>query len=133
MVPTRIWSLVTPCCWARAGIAARAKDRTTGWWIFLEWLLAKALRIHRLDLGRVLLLHQLAFELHGGRQLLVFGRELRLQQEELLDLLDPGEPAVHAVDLALDQRLHRRRAGQAGVVGEGHVVVLRVLLHVLQV
>src|SRR6218665_2211057 len=40
---------------------------------------------------------------------------------------------VEALEVGVYQGLHRVRAGQAGVVGKGHIVVLRVLLDVLLV
>jgi hypothetical protein len=91
------------------------------------------LAVHGLDLLGVFLLDQLALEFHGRGEFLVLGAQLGFEQEELLDLLDAGELLVHVVDLALDQRLDFERARQAAVVGERHVVVLRVFLDVLLV
>ena len=69
---------------------------------------------------------ELALELHRRRQFLVLGGELLLDQAELLDLLDPGELRCSpARSRARSARCTSRRAGQAGVVGERHVVVLR--------
>jgi hypothetical protein len=71
---------------------------------------------------RISWFNQLAFELHGRGEFFVLGRELGVEQEEFLDLLDAGKLLVHPVDLFLDQFLHLRGARQAGVVAEGHVV-----------
>src|SRR4051794_10094063 len=38
----------------------------------------RALAIHRVDFGGVALVHEVALQLHGGRELLVFRRELAL-------------------------------------------------------
>ena len=89
--------------------------------------------VHGFNLRRVLLFDQFAFELHGGREFLVFGAELGFQQEELLDLFDAGKFFVDAVQFSLDQVLHFFGTCQALVIGERHVVVLRKLLHVFLV
>src|SRR5690242_9766710 len=89
--------------------------------------------IHRVDLASVALVHEIALQLHGRRQLLVLRRELPLDQHELLDGFDAGEIGIHRLDLAPDQILDLGRAAQAGVIGEGNVVVLRELLDVLMI
>src|SRR5712671_7743297 len=86
--------------------------------------------IHGVDLGRVTLVHEAALQLHGRRQFLVLGRQLTLDQEEFLDGLDPGETDVDRLDLALDQILNRRGAAQAGIIGAGNIVVLRIFLDI---
>src|SRR3954468_18288950 len=88
-------------------------------------------RIHGVDLGGITLVHEAALQLHGRRQLLVLGRQLALDQEETLDGLDAGEIDVDRLDLALDQVLDLGRAAQAGIIGEGNVMVLRELLDIL--
>src|SRR5262249_38979807 len=50
----------------------------------------RPLAVHRVDLAGITLVHEIALQLHGRRQLLVLGRELPLDQHELLDGLDPG-------------------------------------------
>ncbi len=61
-------------------------------------------------------------------------RQLRLQQVELLDLLDAGELLVHACrSRAWIRSCTSCGRGQAGVVAERDVVVLRELLDVLLV
>src|SRR5258708_3831802 len=87
--------------------------------------------IHGVDFRGVTLVHEAALQLHGRRQFLVLGRQLALDQEEALDGLDPREIDVDRLDLALDQILDFGRAAQAGIVGEGNVVVLRELLDIL--
>src|SRR6185369_3315975 len=89
--------------------------------------------IHGVDLGGVAFVHEAALQLHGRRQLLVLGRELAFDQVELLDGFDAREVDVDRLDLALDQVLDFLRAAQAGVVGEGNVLVLRELLDILLV
>src|SRR3977135_4573860 len=74
----------------------------------------RPIAIHRLDLDRVALVHEIPLQLHGRRQFLVFGCQLALDQEELLDGLDPRESGVPRLDLALDQVLDLRGAAQAG-------------------
>jgi len=66
-----------------------------------------------------------------GVSFLVLGRELALDQEELLDGFDAGEIDVDRLDLALDQILDLRRPAQARIIGEGNVVVLGELLDIL--
>src|SRR5712671_3989015 len=104
----------------------------------IRFPLSSALRhrpfaIHGVDLGGVTLVHETALQLHGRRQFLILWRELTLDQEELLDGFDTREIDVDRLDLALDQILDFRRAAQAGVVGEGNVVVLRKFLDIFLV
>src|ERR1700716_3709531 len=87
--------------------------------------------IHGVDLGRIALVHETPLQLHGRRQFLVLGRQLALDQEELLDGFDPGEIDVDRLDLALDQILDLRRPAQARIIRKGNVVVLGELLDIL--
>src|SRR5882672_1572647 len=89
--------------------------------------------IHGFDLGGVTLVHETPLQLHGRRQFLVLGRQLALDQEELLDGLDAGEVDIDRLDLALDQILDLRRPAQAGIIGKGNVMVLSELLNILHV
>ena len=82
---------------------------------------------------RIFFLHQFTLEFHGGGELFIFGCQLVLKQEEFFDLFDPRKLLVHPVQLLLNQRLHFRGARQAGVVAEGHVLVLRKFFHVFLV
>src|SRR3990167_10653893 len=140
MEPRVISVLLTPwlSCACSAGVVnavahARA-DRTAVVLRFMLCLLLGISRsIHGLDLRRVFLFHQLALELHGRSEFFVFGRELGIEQEELLDLLHAGKLLVHPVDLLLDQFLPLRGARQTGVITEGYVRILGKLLHVVLV
>jgi len=49
----------------------------------------RAFAIHGFDLARVALVHETALQLHGRRQFLILGRQLALDQEELLDGFRP--------------------------------------------
>src|SRR5574341_529147 len=86
----------------------------------------RSLAVHGLDHVLVFLVHHLALELHGGRQFLVLGRQLLLDEAELLDRFHPRQVAVHFFHLVPDQRDDLRGAAQAGEVGERDVVLLRV-------
>jgi hypothetical protein len=44
----------------------------------------------------------LRLSFHRRRELFVLGGQLRVQQEEFLDLLHTGELAVHAIELGLE-------------------------------
>jgi hypothetical protein len=69
---------------------------------------------------------QLALEFHGGGEFLVLCGQLGIEEKELLDLFNPGERCGSTrVDLVLNQLLYFGRTGQAGVVAEGHVAILR--------
>src|SRR6266571_4764020 len=89
--------------------------------------------VHGLDLGTVLLVDELALELHGRRQFVVLGGELPLDQVKPLDRLDAREIDVDLLDLAPDQVAHLARAAQAGVIGERDGGVLGEFFHVLLV
>src|SRR5215475_1706637 len=91
----------------------------------------RAFAIHGVDLGRVALVHETPLELHGRRQLFIFGRELTLDQIEFLDSLDAREIGIDCFDLAPDQILNLGRAAQARIIGEGDVVILGELLDIL--
>src|SRR3979409_2102493 len=65
----------------------------------------RPLAIHGVDLAREALLPEIPLQLHGRGQFLVFGRQLALDQEELLDGFDTGEIGVHRLDLAQHQIL----------------------------
>src|ERR1700736_5714357 len=54
----------------------------------------RALAIHRVDLAGVTLVHEIALQLHGRRQLLVLRRQLALDQKKFLDGLDAGEIGI---------------------------------------
>src|ERR1043166_3692524 len=109
-VPTTISFDDTPCC-ASAGVAAASASIAMMRFIvvFLRCPLfelcisAVAMSrsscfpaVHRLDQLAVLLVHQFAFELHRGGELLVLGGELLLDQAELAHLLDASELRVPA-------------------------------------
>src|SRR3954452_905464 len=87
--------------------------------------------IHGIDFRGVALVHEAALQLHGRCQFLVLGRQLALDQVELLDGLDASEVGIHRLDLALNQALDLRGAAQARIVGEGYILVLCELLDVL--
>src|ERR1700682_1050913 len=93
----------------------------------------RPLAIHGVNLDRVALVHEIPLQLHGRRQFLVLGCQLTFDQEKLLDGFDPREIGVHRLDLMLDQILDFRRPAQAGVIGEGNVVVLGKLLDIFLV
>ena len=57
--------------------------------------------VHCIDLGCVGFIHEAALQLHGRRQFLVLGRELPLDQMELLDGFDAGEIGIDGFDLLL--------------------------------
>src|SRR5882724_6240166 len=82
------------------------------------------LGIHAVDHRPILLVHELALELHRRRQFIVLGGELLLDQPELLDRFDAREALVHALDLRPDQVADLTGPAERGKVGEGHVVVL---------
>src|SRR5690242_19507528 len=75
------------------------------------------LGIHAVDHPLVLLVHEPALELHRGCELVVLGGELLLDQPELLDRLDPGEVAVHPLDLRPDQVVDLARSAERGEIG----------------
>src|SRR5260221_14446723 len=81
------------------------------------------LGIHAVDHPLVLLVHELALELHRGRDLLVLGGELLLDQPVLLDRLHPREVPVHPLDLRRDQVASLARPPERRHVGERHVAV----------
>jgi hypothetical protein len=64
---------------------------------------AASFLVHGLDLGREVLVHRLALDLQGRGQLAGLDRERALEDRELLDLLDAGQPLVDDVELALDR------------------------------
>src|SRR5580698_5236681 len=119
---------VTPRCCAKAPGAMASTAKAIAIPAFLIILLPPlaCVGIHAVDHRLVLLADELALELHGRRDLVVLGRELLLDQPELLDRLDPREACVDPLDLRPDQVLHLARAAQRGEVGERHVAVLRV-------
>src|SRR3978361_679730 len=57
--------------------------------------------IHGIDLGGIALVHEIPLQLHRRRQFLVLGRQLALDQEELLDGVARGATCADGVDLAL--------------------------------
>src|SRR5882672_1035153 len=63
---------------------------------------SERLGIHQVDHPLVLLVHELALELHRRRHFLVLGGELLLDQPELLDRFDPREILVNALDFRPD-------------------------------
>src|SRR5581483_11668158 len=82
---------------------------------------SRRLAVHVLDQGLVLLVHELALQLHGGRELVVLGGELLLDQAEPLDRLDPREALVHLLDLRPDQVGDGTRTAERGEVREGNI------------
>src|SRR5215212_2908238 len=96
---------------ARRSVRKPLSSRKLLQWVGRWWWMSSG--VHRLDPVGVLALDQLSLELHRRRQFLVLGAELRLEQAELLDLLDPRELAVDPLDLAPDQLAHFGRSGQA--------------------
>src|ERR1700730_5250949 len=93
----------------------------------------RPLAIHGVYLDGIALVHEIPLQLHGRRQFLFLRRQLALDQEELLDGFDAGEIGVHRLDLALDQILDLGCPAQAGVIGEGNVLVLREFFDILVV
>ena len=73
-----------------------------------------AVRVHRLDLARVLLRDDLALDLHRRRQLAGVDAERLRQDRELLDLLDARERLVDLVDLRPGSPSGSRRAIAVG-------------------
>src|SRR5919204_1455913 len=69
-------------------------------------------RVHRLDLGRVLLADRLALELHRRRQLVAAREPVARQDRELLDLLDARELDVGGLDALADGGEHALVGGE---------------------
>src|SRR6476659_1412475 len=108
---------VTPRCCADAPEAtamAATAIATPIVVLVICFLLLACFGIHAVDHRLVLVADELALELHGRRDLVVLGRELLLDQPELLDGLDPGEACVDPLDLGPDQVLHLARAAERG-------------------
>src|SRR5512147_1006647 len=97
--PITISSLLTPCVCATAAPLANAAAAMREAANFMGGSPGWSSAVHRIDALGVLLLDELALELHRRRQLVVFRGQQRLEQEELLDLLDAGELPVDALDL----------------------------------
>ena len=83
------------------------REKTRAWRRILEQttgaLLRQSRRVERVELRRVLLVDHVALDLQGRRQLARLLREVVVEDEEPLDLLDPRVVVVDAVELALDQ------------------------------
>src|SRR5262249_9391045 len=97
IVPSTTSFLLMPCDWAKAGNGIASANAAASAKRFMVCLLASS-SVEGFDPFGVLLLDELALELHRRRQLFVFRGELGLEQEELLHLLDASELLVDAVD-----------------------------------
>ena len=69
------------------------------------------------------------FELHGGGQFVVFGREQLGNDAEILNLLNPRQLGIDAFNFSLDQAHNFRSARQTAKVGVGHLVLLGIPSH----
>src|SRR5258706_13071703 len=120
MEPMTISVFVTPCDWASAEAAAKARAVKAR--EFLRFIVHSPSLIHRFDAGGVLLFDEFALELHRRGEFFIFCAELRFEQKKLLDLLHARHLLVHALDLAPDEVLHLLGTGQARIVRERDVV-----------